>query len=222
MKYILLFLAYSQILWGAVAPHNNHVEVLLRDAVQKELPDVSRVSLQNVNATADIPKGAELVATQPSPPIGYVQFQAEWVEKGQIRHASGNATVKVFGKIAVAKNPIRHGEGFSEDNVKFEERELSTLKVTGYYTDRRSLDSVRAKGYLAPNAVIGFSQTETPLLVSSGQIVDLKNEKRNLRVSVRVKALESGRLNQWIKVENISSRKILYGRVTDSGTLSLH
>lgn len=222
MKHLLYILFIGQALMANVSEPSHRVDRLLREMVQRELPAVTKIVLQNVRVGQDIPAGAEMISIQPSPPIGYVMFDISWQEKGTTLHTTGNALVKVYAKVAVAKNPIRHGESFTEENTKFEERELSMLRVSGFFSDKDALRAVRAKGYMASNAVIGFGQTEVPLLISSGQIVELTSQSRNLRVTARVKAMESGRLDQWIKVENQATKKVLYGRVIGAGLLSIH
>lgn len=227
IKYFLvlglsLIFTFSSRLSGAVSPRSSHVEKLLQEIVHKEVPAATRVAFQSLHVPVEIPRHAEVVSFQPSPPIGFVMFECVWEEKGAIKRISGTANIKVYARVAVAKGPIHHGEAFSEINTAFEEREISTLKVSGFYSERAPLAAVRSRGYIAASSVIGLAQTEVPLLVTAGQIVQLYSEARNLRVTARVKALESGRLGQWIKVENPSSRKTLFGRVESSGVLSLH
>jgi len=41
-------------------------------------------------------------------------------------------------------------------------------------------------------------------------------------VSVRAKALENGREQQWIRVENLSNRKVIQAKVLGPGEVSLH
>lgn len=222
MKYSIFALLVSLQCVAAVPTRVSYVENLLKEIAQREVPGISKIQVQNLHVSEDIPNFAEITHIQPSPPIGYVMFESDWMDKGKNHHASGNATVKVYARVAVARNPIRHGDAFTEDNIKFEEREISTLKVSGYYSSREALSSMRARGYLAPNAVIGFSQAETPLLVTPGQVVELINEGRHLRVTAKVKAMESGKMDQWIKVENPTTKRILMGKVIGSGQLSLH
>ena len=70
--------------------------------------------------------------------------------------------------------------------------------------------------------VISYNQTQSPFLVSSGESVQLVKQSPGIQVSVRARAIESGREGQWIKVENLSNKRIVQARVMSQGTVSVH
>ena len=70
-------------------------------------------------------------------------------------------------------------------------------------------------------AVIGMRQTQAPVLVQPGQIVDLVIDRNGLTVKARVEALQRGRDQEWIRVRNPTTRKVLQAKVVDEGTVTL-
>jgi flagella basal body P-ring formation protein FlgA len=85
-----------------------------------------------------------------------------------------------------------------------------------------NLQKLRARAYITPGSVISHQHTQIPFIVNSGESVALVRETPSIKVSLRVKALENGRENQWIRVENAHSKKVIQARVVQPGEVSLH
>ncbi|NBT59401.1 flagella basal body P-ring formation protein FlgA, partial [bacterium] len=64
-------------------------------------------------------------------------------------------------------------------------------------------------------------QTETPSEIKRGEMVDLMFENPQLSITARMRALESGRTGQWIRVENQNSKRVVRARVISSGRVAL-
>ena len=220
-----LFLIVSCISQAALSPKSRNIEGTierkLHAAVVSELPENLKVHIENIFTKEPVPVEAEIFSIQPQPPLGTIHFEFQWRDKGISRQAFGNAVVKATGKIAVAKNPIRHGDTFNEENTRFEEKDVTKYRTTGYFIDFEKLSRLKANGFISPGTVVGFFQTQTPQAISAGQMVNLVYESRNLKVTAKVKALESGRVDQWIRLENPTSRKLIQGRVLPTGEVSI-
>lgn len=223
-------LAAILVLWTAVVarsapstksqletPEQKLKSYILRDFEQK-----GRVEVQRVFYKGTIPAEAEVIAVEPRPALGVVNFDFAWLEGGVSRHSYGTATVKWYTPIVIAKTVIRNHEPFTSENCSIVEREVSPYRVTGYYDNFASLSKLRARGYISPGLVISHNHTEAPFLVTSGESVELVRETPNIRVSIRAKALENGRDQQWIRVENLNTKKVVQAKVVKSGQVSLH
>jgi flagella basal body P-ring formation protein FlgA len=228
MKILTLAIAVF-LQFGAVADVTNPVTASMRSPEQKlknyitrDFGGQGRVEVEKVFMKTLVPQDAAVIAVEPRPAVGLVNFEMAWQEDGVLRQAYGSASVKIYAPIVVAKTVIRNNESFTKDNCTLQEREISPYKVTGYYDRLENLKTFRVKGYVTPGTVISPNHTQTPFLVSSGESVELVRESPTLRLSIRAKALENGRENQWIRVENLSTRKIIQAKVINQGEVSFH
>lgn len=194
---------------------------LLRTAVAAQLPKNVRIEVEKFYTREKVPDTASIVGISPEPPLGAVSFTFLWNEKGVAHQAFGHAVVKAFAKVAVAKYAIRPGESFTSENISFEERELSAYRNSGYYDNWDRLSQMHCNGFVAGGSVVGYSQAQLPFDVTQGESVDLIVESGALRITAKVRALENGRVNRWIRIENPSSRKILQARVIAPGVVKL-
>lgn len=198
------------------------IEGKLKSYLEKEFNHKGRIEVARVFVKGVVPEQAQIITVEPKPALGWVSFESVWENEGKPQNAYGTAMVKLYAPIAVAKTVIKINEAFTKDNIVLQEREVSPYKVTGFYDDLSILFKLRSRSYLNPGAVISHNVTQIPFLVNLGETVALVRETPSVRVSMRVKALENGRENQWIRVENIASRKILQARVIQPGEVSLH
>jgi len=197
-------------------------EQKLKNYILRDFEQTGRVEVQRVFIKESIPAEAEVMAVEPRPALGLVNFEFSWLEGGVSRHSYGTATVKWYKSIAIAKTVIRDHEPFTSENCSMVEREVSPYRVTGYYDNFSSLSKLQARGYINPGLVISHNHTQAPFLVTSGESVELVRETPNIRVSIRAKALENGREQQWIRVENFNTKKVIQAKVVKSGQVSLH
>jgi flagella basal body P-ring formation protein FlgA len=193
----------------------------LREEILKDLSPEIRISIENVHVQKKPASDASIVSLTPKPALGLTHFTLQWVEEGAPKASTGSAMVRAFQKVAVVRNPIKHQEPFTGQNISLEERDVSSLRATGFFSELKPLFDLRAHGYLSPGVVVGFQQTEEPWTVTAGQMLELVNQKGSLRVSARVVALENGRKSQWIRVENPGSKKVLRAKVATSGEVHL-
>jgi len=219
-----LFLALFSLSLLAAPTDVKSVSVIterLREEVLRELAPEARVTVDNAYSQVAVPPSATLVSLSPRPALGTVQFIFSWTEKGQRKETTGGATIRAYLPVAVTKGPVRHNDVFESKNIVFEERDISYLRNTGYFDSSEKLFSMRANGYLAPGTVVGFQHTQEPWLVSQGQVVELVNRHGKLKVTARMTALENGKADQWIRLENPSSKKIVRARVMKNGEVRL-
>lgn len=186
----------------------------LKRAILTEMPRATKIEIDKLYTQSPVPRGASLVSLHPRPPLGLVTFQFKLEGTSPIY---GNATARVYLKIATAKTPIKNGDSFTEANVTFEERELSPLSQKGYFADRTDLGQIQANGYLHPGVALSSSNVKPIMTVTQGQGIQIVHRTKALEVTAQGRALESGRVGDWIRVENPTSRKIIRGRITQTG-----
>ena len=198
------------------------IDQKLREYLKQQFDHQGRVEVDHVFYRGTIPSEAQVNTVDPKPSLGWVSFEMVWQEQGELKKAFGTASVKLYIPVAVAKRPIKSNDPFNQDNVVLSEREVSPYRVTGFFSDLKEIQKLRSRIYLNPGTVISPNSTQVPFLVSSGEIVALVKETPSVKVSMRVKALENGRENQWIRVENSTSKKVMQARVANPGEVSLH
>lgn len=197
------------------------VQKRLLSQMAKELPVKASIRLENWSMRISVPAQAQVQINNPHPPLGVVSFETYWTEQGKPRRAFGSVTSRVTAPVAVVKAPIRHGEDFNDSNIEFQPRDLTVHSTTGYFLEKEKLSTVRASGYLKPGNVLGLNNTMAPNAIEAGQMVDLVHQAGLLRITAKVKALQSGQTRQWVKVENPTTKKSFLAKVTGPAEVHL-
>ncbi len=220
MKYLVLFLVLTCIPRLALG-HSPDLTEKLKKAVMEELPKNTKIQVEDVQSRVNIPSTAQVNLLSPHPGVGNVSFEARWKERGFPRKVFGSAHVRAFAPVWVARTIVRHGDALDSTNTSFEVRELSPYLTTGYFIQGEITPALRAHGTLRAGVVLGANNSQPALLIQPGQAVDLVHQAGGLRIVAKVKALEGGNTNHWVRVENPSSKKIFLARVTAPGEVKL-
>lgn len=192
----------------------------LAKEIVKEFPKGSRVTVERVRTNVPVSGQVEVTSMSPSPAMGLVTFQA--IEPRGSQTVNGTAFVRVWSKIAVATRPIQHKETFNPKNVAFEERELSQLLGRGYFSTPNAVLEKRARGYIRAGQTLGINNTDTAMQIESGKIVDMVKNSGMISVAAKVRAIDSGRPGDMIRVENPASKKILTAKVVTSESVEVN
>lgn len=188
--------------------------------IKKAYPPIAKVELESLFYPEGVPQTAKIRNFSQSN-LGYVQFELFWNEKGEFKRAYGNAGIRVFIPVAVAKTSLTAGQFFSSENVFFKEMEITQLGTGNYFNEMDALKNLQVAGFIKAGSIISSHQTQEPYVVQRGQKVDLVHEKNNMKISVQVQVLENGRKNDWIRVENPTSHKIITAKVKTNDEVML-
>jgi flagella basal body P-ring formation protein FlgA len=66
---------------------------------------------------------------------------------------------------------------------------------------------------IRPNAIITENIVETPQTIQKGSVVRLYIEANNFIIVTKGLAQEAGRIGEVIKIKNLDSKKVLYGKI---------
>ena len=214
----LLLLVLSVMGWASVGDSNRslssqEVEKRVTQLVKSELPAGVTIEIENLHTDKAVPESAKLIQLEPQPPLGFVSFS--FLSHGK-PVSLGSAVVRGFARVAVAKTAINSGDPLS-DRVIYQTRDLTPLLQRGYFLPDYPISSLRANGYVRPGSILCAANTKAPNAVEHGQALDLITRRGNLVVSARVRALESGKMGDWVQVQNMETRKTLTARVTGPG-----
>ncbi|MDZ7260808.1 MAG: flagellar basal body P-ring formation chaperone FlgA [candidate division KSB1 bacterium] len=126
--------------------------------------------------------------------------------------------IRTFEKVVVARNRINRHQIIRAEDIGLEKRE-TTLISQKLLTLPQEVVGKRAKGIINPGRILEPALIEPVPLIQRGDLVTIMVKLGNVSVSTVGKALEDGYQDQWITVENVSSRKRLTAQVQDSKTV---
>ena len=115
-------------------------------------------------------------------------------------------------KVVVVKREVPNRAILRAEDLGFEERKLSKLP-RGVIFELSEAVGRETKMSLRPGRPLLKSQIKVPPLIRRRQVVTIIARGKHLIVKAKGIALQDGNLNQRIKVKNISSKKIIWGKV---------
>ncbi|MBW2710127.1 MAG: flagellar basal body P-ring formation protein FlgA, partial [Deltaproteobacteria bacterium] len=131
------------------------------------------------------------------------------------------ADIEVLAEVVVAKRPLRRHRRITEDDIEIRERNLADLP-SNVILDYEEVLGKRAKRNVSANTVLRPDLIEFPPLVKRGDVVVIIAESSGLRITaLGVVKQREGRRGERIRIENIDSKKSLYGRVLDAKTVKV-
>jgi flagella basal body P-ring formation protein FlgA len=120
--------------------------------------------------------------------------------------------VRVIGtsQVVFAAHAIVAGSVLSANDMRTEQRDISALPP-GYMDDPAATVGLTASRPIASGAVITNQFLLGAKAVERGQTVTLVADAGGMSVSMQGRALTDGMVNQRVKVENLSSGKVVEG-----------
>lgn len=211
---VLLFVA----LFAATLAEAQDLSRLLSEHIRSQFPKGSRIQIEKIRpAVSGFAHRIESVL--PSPALGLISFDAVDKKGGRI---GGTAYVRVWTKIAVVKTPLSHHQAIHAEHVSFEEREIASLGARSYFTTAEDIEGRSAKGFIRAGQALGINNTEMPFDVETGSHVELVSKRGSLVVAAKVRAIDSGRRGDVVRVESLSSKKLLRAKVTGPQTVEVN
>ena len=130
-----------------------------------------------------------------------------------------SAKISSYDQILVAKTYIPKGTVITASLLMKSKRNINDYR-RGYFTDSTQLLGKVSRRAIARNAVVSPSAITQAVLIKRGQPVNILVQSDGIEISVKGKALMDGAVNDLIKAQNISSKKIVYGTVIAPGTIT--
>ena len=114
-------------------------------------------------------------------------------------------------KLITLRNNLKKGEVIQKHDLKFDYKTNSV--GNGFFESFDSLVGRKINQNLSKGQVIKIRHLEENFMVSEGQSIIIFSDLYGINVRMQGNALENGHFNELIKVKNISSGKIVQGRV---------
>lgn len=120
--------------------------------------------------------------------------------------------VRVFENVVIAKRKIGRHQRLTKENIFLGKRETTRthgLSFSGMddLTGKVAVRTIRA------NTIITEKIVETPPTIKRGSVVKLFIEANNFSIVTKGLAQETGRTGEVIRVRNLNSKKIIYGKI---------
>ncbi|EIW15958.1 MULTISPECIES: flagellar basal body P-ring formation chaperone FlgA [Pelosinus] len=128
--------------------------------------------------------------------------------------------VNLYRQVTVAARQVNAREIFTEDDLRYERMDTGQI-AAGFITDKNKILGLMARRLITPGMVISDSMVNKPVIVKRGNMVTLTAFIGTIEVITSGQALQDGYENQLIRVKNISSNKIVFGKVIEENKVQV-
>ncbi|MFP4683070.1 MAG: flagellar basal body P-ring formation chaperone FlgA [Ectothiorhodospira sp.] len=128
--------------------------------------------------------------------------------------------VRVAGEVLVTARPLPRDTVLSREDIRLERRSLGSLHG-GYLVDPQRVRGMVLRRSLQAGTVLTPQVVEAQQLVHRGQKVTLLARNPTINVRVRGEALGDGAYGEAVRVRNLSSGRVVEGRVLSSGVVGV-
>ncbi len=127
--------------------------------------------------------------------------------------------IKALAPVVVAASSIRRGSILAADQIRIVTRDIA--KNSSPCLDAHEIIGEKANRTIREGSIIEHEWIDIPPMVARGQMVKIILNESGLHIETTGMAHMNGIKNQVIRVQNISSKKILYCRVTAPGIVEV-
>ncbi|HKJ09230.1 MAG TPA: flagellar basal body P-ring formation chaperone FlgA [Gammaproteobacteria bacterium] len=131
-----------------------------------------------------------------------------------------SARISLFGKVLVTTHPLARGDRVARADVKAVERDLSRLPY-GYISDLSDARGKLVTRMVATGAVLTPGMLTAPRLIHRGDRVMVVAQAAGLQVQMAGKALGDGAAGEKIRVQALSSKRIVQGVVVSPSVVKV-
>lgn len=126
--------------------------------------------------------------------------------------------VDVFESVVCACRNLKKGEIIKEDDLYLVRKNISRL-TQNILTDMGKAVGLMVKHTIKKDTCIKEWMFEKPPIVERGDLVTILAESDDLKVTVPGRVLVKGYMGEIIRVQNLMSKKVIYGRVINNSTV---
>lgn len=215
---ILLFFLSS---WSSASQLETQIEQFIQQVEYKRLQSIYpnariKIEVQNKVALDYLPDCNQPIAIDNQRPeaVNRTTYAISCEDPVWKSYVPAVQSILIEGIKAIA--PISRGERISEQNTDIGEIDLATLR--GHlYTSANPPYGLVASRNIRINNFITDQVTELPDLIKKGSNILITAQSNSIVVRMNGVALEDGVKGQQIRVQNVSSGRIVYGKVVSDG-----
>jgi flagella basal body P-ring formation protein FlgA len=131
----------------------------------------------------------------------------------------GFVEVKVL--VVVLSQDLSHRSILTEKELSLEKRELSRLPQDVLFTKEEALGK-ELRTSLKAGSILRKSHLKEPVVIKRNQEVEIIAQGRGFVVKTKGIALENGHPEEYIRVKNISSQRVIQAKVVGEGLVEVN
>ncbi|WP_461537452.1 flagellar basal body P-ring formation chaperone FlgA [Spongorhabdus nitratireducens] len=203
----------------------------IRHAVIAAVEPLASLQAKQVNASRFqvIPKplGSRLNLTACNAPLSVelLSSQSKGVQKLKVSCDSPKrwkihtqARIEVMAQVLFSNTTLPSGSRVDADQISYQEMDVTKLK-RGYLTRPEQLQNKTVRRTVRPNTLLTPGLLRDAILIKRGDRITISSGTTGIIVQMTGVALEDGAAGKQIRVKNISSGKVVHGRVQDAATV---
>ncbi|MDX3774328.1 flagellar basal body P-ring formation chaperone FlgA [Chromatiaceae bacterium AAb-1] len=217
---LLLLLTFA----GSIPVHANELEQQLRQHINREIDHFTRqlgVKDSKRNIELFLPRGIEKMSQcdklqisrrqQAEPPWGRISYSlscstpASWQSRATAR-------ISVWLDLVIAQRTLEREEVLAEDMLAIKTLEVSQINH-GLEFQTAPLIGMKVRRRIAAGQPVARHLLQNAYLVTNGNHVTIRVQQQDFQATARGVALADGQLGERIKVQNLTSGKIIEGTV---------
>lgn len=146
-----------------------------------------------------------------------VEFFVDGRKEAQIRMIG---SVDLYGQVVVSAHQLLSGHLLEPEDLEMRRVNLAEAGP-GAVSDPAMILGYRTRVPMTAGAPLDFRRLEQTPLVRAGDVVTMIFSAEGIRVTAKGKADQSGFLNSRIRLTNMVSKREVWGRVLDAGTVAV-
>ena len=131
------------------------------------------------------------------------------------------AYIKVFQDVVLPVRNLKKGHIITQKDLYMGRKDISRLPL-GVLIDPEDVIGMKLKRGISASSLLRDNVLTYPVLVKRGKVVEIFLEMSGLKVTTKGVAKEDGSKNELIKVENLSSKRVIFGRVIAPGIVKVN
>lgn len=128
--------------------------------------------------------------------------------------------VHVFDMMVTANKQLIQGKEITADDLRIDEREYKGGNWN-YFTDIKQVVGKVPRRGIGQGEIITSANIQNPIIIHSGALINLSGVVKGIRVTTQGKAMENGRVGDFITVMNVVSGKRVRAKVIDENNVEI-
>ncbi len=131
-----------------------------------------------------------------------------------------NFNIRVFEYVAISRKRIGRHRIVTRENIFMDKRETTKIRDIAFPSVESLIGKMTTRT-VQPNTILTEGIIETPPTVSQGSQVNMFIKAVGFKIIAKGLAQQTGYTGDVIKVINLDSKKILYGKIVDSDKVQI-
>ncbi|VAW84757.1 Flagellar basal-body P-ring formation protein FlgA [hydrothermal vent metagenome] len=131
-----------------------------------------------------------------------------------------SAKIIKYADIYITTRFLPRGEQLKQGDFSLERHDISSRSI-GYITDIKAIEGKILRRPLRHNSIIPPNALTEAMLIKRGDRVTILAQNTGVKVHMKGKALKNGAKGEIIRVRNLSSKRIIEGKVLSEGVVGV-